>query len=246
MKKGFQVDEAKILAYSSTLFYEQLGLPMRSSWNGRQIRNAFQTAVAIAEAEAFSEKKQPEIKVEHFKLVAKVSAEFDNYLFQTRGMTDNAMAAQEATRDDSRSKIGSSQHPHYPPPGSSNPIRQPDSRSPYWSRSHTASPSPVINYGHPMTHQQLGNRAINAPYHPPIGQTMSTPTYQVPLRQSMQQGQMFFNASPSFQSPLAETSNVTPATVQPSQQQTQGHVYDAQIPGQVQAARAEQMHPQQP
>ena len=60
-------------------------------WNGRQIRNAFQTAVALAEYE-FHEKcqkceqtgdkppKKPALEDRHFKVVAKTSADFDDYL----------------------------------------------------------------------------------------------------------------------------------------------------------------------
>ena len=60
-------------------------------WNGRQIRNAFQTAVALAEYE-FQEKCQkcektgdkppfrPALEDRHFKAVARTSADFDDYL----------------------------------------------------------------------------------------------------------------------------------------------------------------------
>ncbi len=60
-------------------------------WNGRQIRNAFQTAVALAEYE-FQEKCQkceqtgdkppfrPALEDRHFLAVAKTSAQFDDYL----------------------------------------------------------------------------------------------------------------------------------------------------------------------
>ena len=65
-------------------------------WNGRQIRNAFQTAVALAEYE-FHEKCQkceqtgdkppfrPALEDRHFKVVAKTSAEFDDYLQSVMG-----------------------------------------------------------------------------------------------------------------------------------------------------------------
>lgn len=65
-------------------------------WNGRQIRNAFQTAVALAEYE-FHEKRQkceqtgdqppirPALETHHFEAVAKTSAEFDDYLQSVMG-----------------------------------------------------------------------------------------------------------------------------------------------------------------
>ena len=65
-------------------------------WNGRQIRNAFATAMALAEYD-FSEKcdmcvetgDKPPLKQallpEHFKAVAQTSAEFDDYLSNVYG-----------------------------------------------------------------------------------------------------------------------------------------------------------------
>ena len=65
-------------------------------WNGRQIRNAFQTAIALAEyefQETCRECEQtgdkppfrPKLKDRHFKAVAKTSAEFDDYLQSVMG-----------------------------------------------------------------------------------------------------------------------------------------------------------------
>lgn len=65
-------------------------------WNGRQIRNAFQTALALAEYE-FHEKclmceetgdrkpLKPALRTQHFKVVAKTSAEFEDYLTSVLG-----------------------------------------------------------------------------------------------------------------------------------------------------------------
>lgn len=55
-------------------------------WNGRQIRNAFQTAVALAEFHQ-QENKIPgliTVKGEHFDKVATVSHEFNAYLYSVR------------------------------------------------------------------------------------------------------------------------------------------------------------------
>ena len=59
-------------------------------WNGRQIRNAFQTAVALAGYDrdndyGKSSKKKPKLTYEHFKSVADTSAEFDQYLTRVMG-----------------------------------------------------------------------------------------------------------------------------------------------------------------
>lgn len=50
-------------------------------WNGRQIRNAFQTAMALADFEAReSGENKPVITVAHFRKIAKVSLEFSTNL----------------------------------------------------------------------------------------------------------------------------------------------------------------------
>ncbi|KAF2678848.1 P-loop containing nucleoside triphosphate hydrolase protein [Lentithecium fluviatile CBS 122367] len=50
-------------------------------WNGRQIQNAFQTALALAQFKVRkTPDKRPEIIVEHFETIAKASIQFDFYL----------------------------------------------------------------------------------------------------------------------------------------------------------------------
>ena len=81
-------------------------------WNGRQIRNAFQTAVALAEYE-FQEKCQkcketgdkppfkPALEDRHFKSVARTSAEFDDYLQSVmHGQTHEQKAQMYEIRND--------------------------------------------------------------------------------------------------------------------------------------------------
>ena len=76
-------------------------------WNGRQIRNAFQTAIALAEydfqAECKESKEQnkatplrPVLEKSHFKAVARASAEFDNYLAGVLGEESFSGKAQQA------------------------------------------------------------------------------------------------------------------------------------------------------
>lgn len=69
----------------------------RSVWNGRQIRNSFQTAVALAEFDTKEEneklkaqtgvdhKADTALKWDHFKAIAIASAHFENYLHDARG-----------------------------------------------------------------------------------------------------------------------------------------------------------------
>lgn len=65
-------------------------------WNGRQIRNAFSTALALAEYDFHEKCKmcdeigekpplKPALLADQFKAVAQTSAEFDNYLYNVYG-----------------------------------------------------------------------------------------------------------------------------------------------------------------
>ncbi|KAF2821090.1 hypothetical protein CC86DRAFT_237270, partial [Ophiobolus disseminans] len=64
----------------------------KSIWNGRQIKNAFQTAIALAEWDAMDLQKKHGLKDplaislrdEHFRKVAEASAKFDQYLVSVR------------------------------------------------------------------------------------------------------------------------------------------------------------------
>ena len=76
-------------------------------WNGRQIRNAFTTALALAEYD-FHEKckkldkigerrpRMPALLADQFKAVAQTSAEFDNYLSSVYGGSSHKLKAKEA------------------------------------------------------------------------------------------------------------------------------------------------------
>lgn len=66
----------------------------------RQIRNAFQTAIALAEYEA-GEKGTPSLALGHFKKVADASKEFDIYLKHVYGgQSDAHIARMEQSRID--------------------------------------------------------------------------------------------------------------------------------------------------
>ena len=79
-------------------------------WNGRQIRNAFQTAISLAEYDQTKKlvlnpsdvPAKPKLTKDHFKKVAKASAEFDDYVKDVMGGRDYAeQAAIEEVRRDS-------------------------------------------------------------------------------------------------------------------------------------------------
>lgn len=109
----FKVDEERLYRFARQHYKENR--PKNAHWNGRQIRNAFQTATALAEFEtheaAQNEKKkaregaelslfEPELKVEHFETVAIASSEFDDYLYKLRGKTDSSRAFFDQERAD--------------------------------------------------------------------------------------------------------------------------------------------------
>ncbi|KAM0254283.1 hypothetical protein ACHAQJ_006923 [Trichoderma viride] len=81
-------------------------------WNGRQIKNAFQTAIALADWDhvestgGILHPDGPLLKIEHFKKVAQASAHFDNYLISVRN-TDGYRAKQlDIRRDDIGYELG--------------------------------------------------------------------------------------------------------------------------------------------
>ena len=70
-------------------------------WNGRQIRNAFQTAIALAEHDAYKEGSKPRLTRRQFKQVANASREFDKYLKLTHGgRTESQLAGMAKLRTD--------------------------------------------------------------------------------------------------------------------------------------------------
>lgn len=76
-------------------------------WNGRQIRNAFQTAVALSEFEAKklnakgfdrSSRRSPVLTTDHFKKLARASAQFSEYLRETHGDDEDERAVLDKMR----------------------------------------------------------------------------------------------------------------------------------------------------
>jgi len=63
-------------------------------WNGREIRNAFQTAVALAQYQARKEGKvQVVLQADHLKRVVKMSKLFKDYINSTHKNQDEAKRA---------------------------------------------------------------------------------------------------------------------------------------------------------
>ncbi len=102
-KKHLEVNSKAIKRYARK-HYAKLEKAQRGPWNGRQIKNAFQTAIALAEFDAKTQNKvKPVLTVDHFEVVAKAAYGFDEYLSRIHG-TDMDRARREGQRDDERAR----------------------------------------------------------------------------------------------------------------------------------------------
>jgi hypothetical protein len=86
-------------------------------WNGRQIRNAFQTAVALGEFKAKNSVQTADVSsssietphavmdISHFKTIAKASAQFNEYLRLVHGIEEDKVAVKDRWRADPESQL---------------------------------------------------------------------------------------------------------------------------------------------
>lgn len=99
-------DRKKTLEFAR-MHYKEL-VKSDTTWNGRQIRNAFQTAIALAEWDAYQAQLKykfptmptPRLEHEHFERVAKASKHFDAYLKETQVGTAADLAFENRERRD--------------------------------------------------------------------------------------------------------------------------------------------------
>lgn len=97
--KEMKIDRVGIIDFALRHFEENKRRNNR--WNGRQIRNAFQTATALAEYEAAAAQKSPAmLEVGHFETVAEAALQFDMYIAETVGSDAAQRALLERTRAD--------------------------------------------------------------------------------------------------------------------------------------------------
>lgn len=85
--KGLDVDTEDIMGFAESHWKDNSRKPNRNArrWNGRQIKNAFQAAIALANWDFHDGKdrgmrRRPRLRAEHFEDVATTSAHFDDYL----------------------------------------------------------------------------------------------------------------------------------------------------------------------
>ncbi|KAI0529920.1 hypothetical protein GGR58DRAFT_277234 [Xylaria digitata] len=104
-KDKVQADKDELIRYAKKQFHRA---DENSRWNGRQIYNAFKTAIALAEFERAndggSKKSKNQLAVlteSHFRQVAHVAKKFDEYLLETHGgMTMSATNQEQNVRAD--------------------------------------------------------------------------------------------------------------------------------------------------
>ncbi|EEH10616.1 conserved hypothetical protein [Histoplasma capsulatum G186AR] len=110
MKNGRDIDveDEKIRRFANKHWQENKYKPSRR-WNGRQIKNAFQTALALAnwdfrEGKKSAKLKRPLVKASHFMRIAQTSAHFDDYISNIHGIqeedTYGILAEREEVRKD--------------------------------------------------------------------------------------------------------------------------------------------------
>ena len=107
------VDEDRIMRFAEDHWEHNSKKPSRR-WNGRQIKNAFQTAIALATWDFNDEKEgakleRPRLTDKHFEVVSQTSAHFDDYLSQVHQIDEDetfgVMAAREGLRADDARQI---------------------------------------------------------------------------------------------------------------------------------------------
>ena len=124
-KKGtkYSLRKREIIEFSKRHFKDLSGQGS-GPWNGRQIRNAFQTAIALSEHEAHVNGGNPELTERHFREIAKASSEFDKYLRLTHGRSESQMAEASRIRTDNpdkAEKMKAAIATRQPPRGNPNP-----------------------------------------------------------------------------------------------------------------------------
>ena len=108
-KSGLELDfsEDEIRTFAEQHWLDNMEKQSRH-WNGRQIKNAFQTALALANWEYYETKQgqnleRPLLKAKHFDRVAKTSAHFDDYISDIYNISDDTfsvLAARDWIRKD--------------------------------------------------------------------------------------------------------------------------------------------------
>lgn len=99
---GVTVDEDEIKKFARRQWADSAENPTQR-WNGRQIRNAFQSAIALAkwdhQESGEDAQTKPCLSVKQFEIVAKTSAHFDAYITKMHGIDEGDTWETIAARD---------------------------------------------------------------------------------------------------------------------------------------------------
>jgi len=103
------MDDEGIRDFAKLLWLENEKHPSRH-WNGRQIKNAFQTAIALANFDfrqggEGNKSKKPTLRATHFKRIGEASAHFDDYIGNLYGLEDQDAYAVLAAREEIRKDV---------------------------------------------------------------------------------------------------------------------------------------------
>ncbi|KAK3690517.1 hypothetical protein B0T22DRAFT_463752 [Podospora appendiculata] len=104
-----KMDKADILAHVRELYRKQMG-ERNVGWNGRQIRNAMKTAVALAEYDSMLTREkhntpvQPRLDTRWVDLVEAASSDFETYLERAIGLSNDQYARIISMRADNSSR----------------------------------------------------------------------------------------------------------------------------------------------
>lgn len=90
-----RMDEQALIAYAAELYQYQLD--RKATWDGRQVTNAFQSAVALAVFNA-PYHGHPELTTAHFQQICETSEKFDEYLFRLQGETIDNFTTERQSR----------------------------------------------------------------------------------------------------------------------------------------------------
>ncbi|KAI4595224.1 hypothetical protein KJ359_007200 [Pestalotiopsis sp. 9143b] len=98
----FKIDKKQIVDFAKK-HYREMDREGLGTWNGRQIRNAFQAAIALVEHDSQQARPgapKPTLGDKQFEIVAESSKEFDKYLYTTLGGGESDIAKREEWRAD--------------------------------------------------------------------------------------------------------------------------------------------------
>lgn len=99
---GVTVDEDEVKKFARRQWADSAENPTQR-WNGRQIRNAFQSAIALAkwdhQESGEDAQTKPCLSVKQFEIVAKTSAHFDAYITKMHGIDEGDTWETIAARD---------------------------------------------------------------------------------------------------------------------------------------------------